>query len=61
MQMGLPAGAADLIVELSAALNSGYVRPLEQRSRQNTTPTSYETFVAEEFVPLYRGRSSAAT
>jgi uncharacterized protein YbjT (DUF2867 family) len=60
MQMGLPAGSADLIVELSAALNSGYVRPLEQRSAQNTTPTSYETFVAEAFVPLFR-RTSAAT
>jgi len=51
---------ADLILEMSAALNSGYMRALEPRSPQNTTPTSYETFVTEEFVPLYEGKAAAA-
>ncbi len=59
MQMGLSANIADLILEMSAALNSGHMRALEPRSAQNTTPTSYETFVAEEFVPRYRGRHAA--
>jgi uncharacterized protein YbjT (DUF2867 family) len=59
LQMGLSASAADLIVEMSKAINSGHMRPLEARSAQNTTPTSYETFVAEEFVPRYRGKSAA--
>jgi hypothetical protein len=36
------------------------VRALESRSAQNTTPTSYEQFVAEEFVPAYRGKQAAA-
>lgn len=60
MQMGMSGNVADQILELAAALNSGHVRALEPRSARNTTPTSYETFVAEEFVPEYQGRSAAA-
>jgi uncharacterized protein YbjT (DUF2867 family) len=59
VQMGVSANVADLLVEMAAALNSGYMRALEPRSAPNTTPTSYETFVAEEFAPRYRGRSAA--
>ena len=51
---------ADLILELAAAFNSGHACALEPRSAANTTPTSYETFVAEEFLPLYRRQSMAA-
>lgn len=58
-QMGFSARTADMIVEMVEAQNSGYVRPLEPRSQRNTTPTSYEEFVAEEFVPAYRGSSAA--
>jgi hypothetical protein len=58
-QMGLSDNIADLILEMAAALNSGHMQALEPRSAQNTTPTSYETFVAEEFVPRYRRRSAA--
>ena len=61
VQMGLSANVADLILEMSAALNSGHVKPLEVRSAENTTPTSYESFVAEEFVPLYRGKATSAS
>lgn len=60
MQMGMSQSMSDLLLEMSAALNSGYMRALEQRSAENTTPTAYETFVMEEFVPLYQGRSVAA-
>jgi len=59
IQLGM-SNMADLILEMSAALNSGHMRALEPRSVQNTTPTSYETFVTEEFVPLYEGKSAAA-
>jgi uncharacterized protein YbjT (DUF2867 family) len=59
-QVGMSPNMANLILEMSTALNSGYMRALEKRSAQNTTPTSYETFVAEEFVPRYQGKSSAA-
>ncbi|MGD0139072.1 MAG: NAD(P)H-binding protein [Tepidisphaeraceae bacterium] len=55
-QMGMSTNVADLILEMVAALNSGHMRALESRSGSNATPTSFETFVAEEFVPVYEGR-----
>ena len=58
--MGLSTNFANLILEMTAAMNSGHVRPMEPRSARNTTPTSYETFVAEEFVPAYEGRMAHA-
>jgi len=60
MQMGMSASMADLILEMSDALNSGYMKPLEPRSPKNTTPTTIETFVAEVFVPAYRGKAAGA-
>ncbi|MGO9273910.1 MAG: NmrA family NAD(P)-binding protein [Terriglobia bacterium] len=58
MQMGMSAHMADLILEMAEALNSGHMAPLEPRSAANTTPTSFETFVAEEFVPRFQGRAA---
>ncbi len=52
--MGMSPSIANLILEMAAALNSGHMRALEPRSAENTTPTSYETFVAKEFVANYR-------
>ena len=60
VQLGMSPNMANLLLEMSAALNSGHMRALEQRSARNTTPTPYETFVREEFVPLYEGKSAAA-
>jgi uncharacterized protein YbjT (DUF2867 family) len=60
MQMGASQAIADMFVEMSQALNSGHVRALETRSQRNTTPTSYEQFVAEEFVPAYQATSVSA-
>lgn len=60
LQLGMSENVADAILELSAGLNSGHLRALEQRSQANTTPTTFETFVAKEFVPLYQGKSKAA-
>lgn len=57
---GMSANVADLILEMSAALNSGHVRALEQRTSMNTTPTSFETFVEGEFLPAFRGTRTAA-
>jgi uncharacterized protein YbjT (DUF2867 family) len=56
LQMGISANVADLILEMSTAMNSGYMKPLEQRTPENSTPTSYESFVAEEFVPRYQDK-----
>jgi len=60
VQLGMSMNIANLLLEMSAALNSGYMRALEARTEKNTTLTSYETFVAEEFVPRYQGKSTAA-
>src|SRR5579864_529789 len=60
VQMGMSSNLAELILEMAQALNSGHMRALEPRSSRNTTPTSFETFVAEEFLAAYRGQSQAA-
>jgi uncharacterized protein YbjT (DUF2867 family) len=59
-QMGMSPNMADLLLEMSEGLNSGYMRALEPRSAQNTTPTTIETFVAEAFVPAYRAKAARA-
>jgi len=51
---------AQLVCEMSAAINSGYMKPLEPRSEKNTTPTTFETFVRELFLPAYRGQATSA-
>jgi len=33
---------------------------LETRSKENTTPTSFEQFVKEVFVPQFRGKPATA-
>jgi uncharacterized protein YbjT (DUF2867 family) len=55
MQMGMSSNMADLLLEMAGALNSGHMKMLEPRSAANTTPTTLETFVAEIFLPAYRG------
>jgi len=60
IQMDMSYNMGELILEMAEALNSGYMRALEPRSARNTTPTSFETFVAEQFVPFFKGQSKAA-
>ncbi len=59
VQMGMSANMAGLILEMAAALNSGHMKALEPRSERNTTATSFETFVEEEFAPAYREQAAA--
>lgn len=59
-QLGMSPKGADLLLEMAAAINSGHMRPLEKRSPQNTTPTSYEDFVVKVFLPVYQGKGQAA-
>jgi uncharacterized protein YbjT (DUF2867 family) len=60
VQMGMSPNMADLLLEMTDALNSGHMKALEPRSPQNTTPTATETFAAEVFVPAYRGAATHA-
>lgn len=59
-ETGMSQNVANLILEMSEALNSGHMAALDKRSRENTTPTSFETFVKEVFAPQFKGKSTAA-
>jgi uncharacterized protein YbjT (DUF2867 family) len=60
MQMGMSSNMVDLLLEMCDALNTGHMKSREVRSPRNTTPTTLETFVAEVFVPAYRGKAAGA-
>jgi uncharacterized protein YbjT (DUF2867 family) len=60
IQMGFSKNMATLMCEMSDALNSGHMCPLEPRTRANTTPTLFEEFVHEVFVPAYKGQATSA-
>jgi uncharacterized protein YbjT (DUF2867 family) len=59
-QMGMSSKMVDLLLEMTDSLNSGYMRMLEPRSPENSTPTTLETFVAEVFAPAYQGKAARA-
>ncbi|HTV65439.1 MAG TPA: NmrA family NAD(P)-binding protein [Bryocella sp.] len=59
VQMGMSEQFARLLVEMTSSMNSGHMRPLEPRTTQNTTPTTYEAFVTEYFVPAYQQQAAA--
>ena len=60
MQMGMSSNMVDLLLEMSDALNTGHMKSQEPRSARNTTATTLEIFVAEVFVPAYRGKAAGA-
>jgi hypothetical protein len=49
--MGVPPKGAAMYIEMYRAINAGVLIPLEPRSPENTTPTSFEQFVQDVFVP----------
>ncbi len=59
VQTGMSDNFARLLLEMAASLNSGYMRALELRTPKNITPTSFETFVTEAFVPAYQQQVAA--
>ncbi|MFZ0818240.1 MAG: NmrA family NAD(P)-binding protein [Candidatus Sulfotelmatobacter sp.] len=59
VQMGMSEQFARLLLEMIGAVNSGHMRALEARTSQNTTPTGFETFVADSFVPSYKQQAAA--
>jgi uncharacterized protein YbjT (DUF2867 family) len=60
MQIGMSGESARLLVEMSESMNSGHIAALAPRLEKNTTPTSYETFVKEVFLPIYQKKKKAA-
>lgn len=59
-QMGFPGKTAALMSEMNDAANDGLMNPQEPRSAENTTPTRFETFVQEVFVPAYHAKAASA-
>jgi len=57
--MGMSENSANLMAEMAESMDAGYLHPLDTRTARNTTPTAYETFVQEEFLPLYQGKRAA--
>jgi uncharacterized protein YbjT (DUF2867 family) len=60
MNLGVPQKGAALYVEMYKAINAKVVVPLETRSPENTTPTSFEKFVQDVFVGAYHGSAPSA-
>jgi len=59
-QMGMTPKKAAVYIEMFKAINTGVLVPQEPRSRENTTPTSFEQFVQEVFAPAYHGKATTA-
>ena len=59
-QAGFSPKKAGVYIEMFQAINEGVLAPLEPRSPENSTPTSFETFVQDVFAPAYHGKASAA-
>jgi uncharacterized protein YbjT (DUF2867 family) len=61
VSIGFSQNFTEKMLEMIDAINDGRVVALEPRSVKNTTPTSFETFVKDVFVPAYRGQAVAAS
>jgi len=59
-QMGISSRKAAVYIEMYKAINSGVIAPLEPRSAENRTPTSFEKFVQDVFAPAYHGKALTA-
>jgi uncharacterized protein YbjT (DUF2867 family) len=59
-QMGMPPKKAAVYIEMFEAINAGLLAAQEQRSTENSTPTSFENFVRDVFVGAYHGKALTA-
>jgi uncharacterized protein YbjT (DUF2867 family) len=59
-QMGMPPKKAAVYIEMFKAINARVLAAQEPRSRENSTPTSFEQFVQDVFAPAYHGKARTA-
>jgi uncharacterized protein YbjT (DUF2867 family) len=59
-QMGMPGKTAALMSEMNEAANDGRLKPLEERSERNTTPTTIEDWARQVFLPAYNAKAAVA-
>src|ERR1700723_2163852 len=55
IQLSVPPKGAAMYIEMYKAINAGVLVPLEPRTQENTTPTSFEQFVQDVFAAAYHG------
>jgi uncharacterized protein YbjT (DUF2867 family) len=60
VRMGMPPKKAAVYIEMFEAINAGLLAAEEQRSTENSTPTSFENFVRDVFVGGYHGKALTA-
>jgi uncharacterized protein YbjT (DUF2867 family) len=60
VQMGWSPKKAAVYIEMFKAINAGLLAAQEPRSPKNSTPTSFETFVQDVFVPAYHAKAHSA-
>jgi uncharacterized protein YbjT (DUF2867 family) len=60
VQMGFSPKKAAVYIEMFEAINAGLLVAQEPRSPKNSTPTSFETFVQDVFVPAYHTKAHSA-
>jgi uncharacterized protein YbjT (DUF2867 family) len=51
---GVPEDLGRLYIEMNEGFNEGRVAPIQGRRPETTTPTTFETFVADTFAPAFR-------
>src|SRR5271155_5487452 len=59
-QAGFSPKKAAVYIEMFQSINAGLLAAQEPRSPQNSTPTSFEKFVQDVFVPAYQGSAFTA-
>jgi uncharacterized protein YbjT (DUF2867 family) len=59
-QMGMSPKKAAVYIEMFQAINVGVLAAQEQRSTENSTPTSFEKFVNDVFATAYHGQATTA-
>jgi uncharacterized protein YbjT (DUF2867 family) len=59
-QLGVPPKGAAMYIEMYKAINAGVLVPVEPRSPENSTPTSFEQFVQEVFAAAYHSKAPSA-
>jgi uncharacterized protein YbjT (DUF2867 family) len=60
VHMGMPPKKAAVYIEMFEAINAGVLAAQERRSPENSTPTSFETFVQDVFAVAYHGQATTA-
>ena len=59
-QTGFSPKKAAVYIEMFTSVNTGVLAAQEPRSREDSTPTSFEKFVQDVFAPAYHGKATTA-